>query len=374
MITIEKTKRKVLVVDDDLEIVKMISRVLRDQDFEAITAFNGREAIEKARSEFTELIILDLNLPDMNGKEILKKVREINEDIAIIVVTGYGGEQMAIDLMKAGAVDFISKPFETERLIKSIADAFSLRDSKIEDKRYGEYSSLEKFFPFLAHEIRNPLHAIAGALAIIQRRANLKDETLRQSVKIIQEEVQHLTEFVQECLDFVRPPVPKHFIEGDINEIVSIVLNMVHHMYEELSGKIKITTQLGLNLPRVHINYEEIKQALLNILKNSFEAMPEGGELLITTSLKSKSSPKFIEITFWDNGLGIEKEKLISVFQPFFTTKSSGTGLGLAICHRIIVDRHNGNLGVESERGMWTKVTVELPIQPRMTVAGGNPL
>jgi signal transduction histidine kinase len=372
MITIEKAKRKILVVDDDLEIVKMISLVLRDQDIDVITAFNGREAIEKVRSGFPELILLDLNLPDMNGREIMKKTREINEDIAFIVVTGFGGEQIAIDLMKAGAVDFISKPFDTERLIKSITDAFSLRDSKIEDKRDGELSSLEKFFPFLAHEIRNPLHAIAGALAIIQRRANLKDETVHQSVKIIQEEVQHLTEFVQECLDFVRPPVHKHFIEGDINDIVSIVLNMMHHMYDELYGKIKITTQLGLALPKVHINYEEIKQALLNILKNSFEAMPEGGELLITTSLKSKSSPKFIEITFRDTGSGIEKEKLISVFQPFFTTKSSGTGLGLPICHRIIVDRHNGNIGIESERGMGTKVTVELPIQCRMAVAGGN--
>jgi signal transduction histidine kinase len=364
MITLEVVKRKILVVDDDPEIVKMVSLVLKDRGFEFITATNGQEAIEKVRSELPELVLLDLNLPDMNGKEILKSIKEINGDIATIVITGYGGERVAIDLMKAGATDFISKPFESEILLKSIDDSLILYNSRVENKRYGGLASLEKFFPFLAHELRNPLHAIAGALAIIQKRIDLKDKILSQSVKIIHEEIEHLTDFVQNCLDFVRYPTQRYFVEGQINEIISIVMNLISHMFEDLSKKIKITYQLDPQLPRIYINYEEIKQAFVNLVKNSFESMPEGGDLIIETGLKKNSPSESIVIVFSDSGSGIRKEDRKHLFDPFFTTKLRGSGLGLAICHRIIVERHKGKIDIESEEGRGTKVTVELPIRP----------
>ena len=363
MITFEEVKRKILIVDDDPEIVKMVSFALKERGYDLITAENGRKAIEEVQSDSPDLVLLDLNLPDMNGKEILKRIREINEDIVTIVVTGYGGEKIAIDLMKAGAMDFISKPFEIDILFKSIKDCLTLRDARIEDKRYGGMSSLESFFPFLAHEIRNPLHAIAGALAIIQKRIDLRDVILARSIKIIDEEVQHLTGFVQDCLDFVRHPASGYFVEGQINEIISIVMNIISHMFEDLSKKIKITYRLDPQLPTTYINYEEIKQAFLNIVKNSFESMPEGGELVVETGVTPQSEGKSVLIVFSDRGSGIRKEDMKHLFSPFFTTKLRGSGLGLAICHRIVVERHSGKIDVESEEGRSTKVIVELPIR-----------
>ena len=370
MITFETVKRKILIVDDDPEIVKMVSLFLKDQGFEFITAPNGREAIEKVQSELPELVLLDLNLPDMNGKEILKRIKEVNGDIATIVITGYGGERVAIDLMKAGATDFISKPFEVEVLLKSINDSLMLYDSKIENKRYGGLASLERFFPFLAHELRNPLHAIAGALAIIQKRIDLKDKILSHSVKIIHEEVEHLTDFVQDCLDFVRHPTQSYFVEGQINEIISVVMNLMAHMFEDLSKKIKITYRLDPKLPRIYINYEEIKQAFVNLIKNCFESMPEGGDLIVETGLKKSSPAESIVVVFSDSGSGVRKEDRKHLFDPFFTTKLRGSGLGLAICHRIIVERHKGKIDIESEEGKGTKVTVELPIGPCHDITG----
>jgi two-component system NtrC family sensor kinase len=225
-------------------------------------------------------------------------------------------------------------------------------------------SSLEKFFPFLAHEIRNPLHAIAGALTIIQRRIELKDEILSKSIKIINEEVQHLTDFVQECIDFVRHPNPSYLVEGDVNELISVVMNVISHMFENFSERIKVTCELAPSLPKVHINYEEVKQALINIVKNSVESMPGGGTLLIRTEIKTNSPASSVVITFTDQGGGIRKEDLKQVFNPFFTTKLRGSGLGLAICQRILVERHHGKIDIESEEGKGTTVAIELPIQP----------
>ena len=366
MITFEPIKRKILIVDDDPEILKLISvavsLALKEKGYDVITADNGRKAIEIIKAAPPDIVTLDLNLPDINGKEILKKIKEIDEDIAVIVITGHGGEKVAIDLMKSGAFDFISKPFEIEVLLNSINDALTLRDSRIEDRRNRESSSVENIFPFLAHELRNPLHSIAGAIAVIQRRMDLRDEILSRSVKIIHEEVQHLTGFVQDCLDFVRHPTSGYFVEGQMNEVILNVMDVIGCMFEDLSKKIKIIYRLDPQLPTTRFNYEEIRRVFLNIVKNSFESMPGGGELVIETAVKAQSPEKFIVIAFSDSGSGIRREDSKNLFVPFFTTKLRGSGLGLAICHRIIVERHNGKIDIESQEKSGTRVIVELPI------------
>ncbi len=352
--------RKVLVVDDNAEFVDFVRKVLESKGFRVSIALNGKAAIEKALSDMPELVLLDLKLPDVPGEEVLVRIKDIGKDTAVIVITGYGGEQVAVDMMRKGAIDFLSKPIEYEVLLSSMKNALEIRDAQIKDRPFDGYPSLERFFPFLAHEIRNPLHAISGALAIIQRRSDMKDEILSQSVKIINEEVQHLNEFVQECLNFVRPPDTIRFIGVDINEVISVVMNIISHMFESERKKIRVMTDVDPRLPKVYANYEELKQVFLNVVRNAFEAMPEGGEFTIKTRLQPDSQ-KDVEITFADSGIGIKKENLSKLFSPFFTTKVRGTGLGLAVCRRIIVERHHGKIYVESEENRGTTVKVELP-------------
>lgn len=354
-------ERKILVVDDNADFIDFIRRFLESKGFQVSIALTGKTAIEKTLSDTPELVLLDLKLPDMPGEEVLKSIKGIDKDIAIVVITGFGGEQVAVEMMRKGATDFLSKPIDHQVLLSSMKNALEIRDAQIEDGRFDRYPSLEKFFPFLAHEIRNPLHAISGALAIIQRRSDLKDELLSQSIKIISEEVKHLNEFVQECLNFVRPPNMIRIAEVEINEVISAVMNMISHMFESESRRIRIVMDMNPELPKIYVNYEEIKQAFLNIVKNAFEAMPDGGQFTIRTRDKS-NPPKFIEITFSDNGIGIKKENLTKLSNPFFTTKLRGTGLGLAICHRIINERHGGKIYIESEENKGTTIRVELPV------------
>jgi signal transduction histidine kinase len=358
----ETGKRKILVIDDNLEFAEMVTQFLRNCEFQASFVLNGNDAVERVLSGSPDLVLLDLNLPDISGREVLKRIKEINEDTAIIVITGYGGEQVAVDMMKAGALDYLSKPFEFETLLTSIKNTLVIRDAQIEEKRSKKYPSLEKFFPFLAHEIRNPLHAIAGALTVIRKRSDLKDEILAESIKIIEEEIQHLNRFVQDCLDFVRPLSPSRFIEVEINQVIPSAVNVVSYMFEGSSKKIRITTEMDPQLPNVYVNYDEIMRAFLNITKNAFEAMDGEGELFIKTYSKSNLSPECVGIIFRDNGAGIKKENMESLFNPFFTTKLWGTGLGLPICRRIIVERHRGKIHIESEENKGTTVTVELPV------------
>jgi signal transduction histidine kinase len=358
-------KRKILVVDDNYEFAKTVARNLEKEGYVVSLASDGNAAILAASNESPDLVLLDLKLPDIPGVELLRIMKSINENVAVIIITAYGGERVAIDLMKAGAIDFLSKPFNFEDLLNAINNAFKISDAQKEDKKHEKYPHLEKFFPFLAHEIRNPLHAISGALAIIQRRSDLKDEILGQSVRVIQEEVQHLNEFVQECLDFVRPPSESRFVEIDINEVVSFIVNTMPHRFEGLSQKITVTTELASEIPKFFGNYEEIKQALLNIVRNGLEAMDGGGEFIIRTAFQLEPKPGWVSVTLVDHGLGMKEDNLQYLFHPFFTTKPRGTGLGLAICKRVIVERHHGKIQIESLEGKGTTVTVKLPIERR---------
>ncbi len=361
----ESAGRKILVIDDNQQFVDLMRKILGSKGFQVTVALDGKTALEKAILDIPELVLLDLKLPDVPGEEVLRRLKEVGRDIAVIVITGHGGEQVAVEMMRIGAIDFLSKPIEHEVLLRSVENALEMRDAQIEDRRYDEYPSLERFFPFLAHEIRNPLHAISGALAIIQRRSDLKDVLLKQSIKIIDEEVKHLNDFVQECLNFVRPPNVIRFVGVEMSEVVSVVINIISHMLETESKKIKVVTEIDPHLPKIYANYEEVKQAFLNIVKNAFEAMPEGGEFIIKAYPKS-GSPRHIEITFTDSGMGIQQKHLNSLFNPFFTTKLRGTGLGLAICRRIIVERHHGKISIESEEKKGTTVRVELPTGRRL--------
>jgi two-component system, NtrC family, sensor histidine kinase HydH len=356
----ESGKRSILIVDDDPSFARMVSMLLAGQEkFEVSTAFSGRKAIEKISQEAPDLVILDLNLPDIPGENILDKIKEIDEDIGTIVVTGYGGEQIAVDLMKAGALDFIPKPFERAVLLAAIENALKIRDARSEDRHRKKYATLEYFFPFLAHEVRNPLHAILGALTIIERRSNLKDELQAKAIKIIHEEVTHLTEFVQECLGYVRPPQKSLFAEIGVNDLISRVLTTVSHMFAESPKAIAVTTEMGSDLPKFEGDYEEVKQCLVNIVRNAYEAMNGEGKLIIKTCFRP--NPGHIEIVVSDSGAGIKKEHMKNLFSPFFTTKPKGTGLGLAVCHRIVIERHRGELDLQSEAGRGTTVTIRLP-------------
>jgi signal transduction histidine kinase len=356
-------KRTVLIVDDNSEMTDLISLILESDGYEPSVALTGREALSKISSNSPEIVLLDLNLPDLRGEDVMKTIQKNYEDTAVIIITGFGNEQLAVELMKAGAVDFISKPFERETLLKAVKSAIELRDNLVEERRQKRYSSLEKFFPFLAHEVRNPLHAIGGALAIIQRRSNLKDPLVSQSIQIIHEEVQHLSEFVQRCLDFVRPPEVSRYASIEIRELISAVMNVISYMFESHSRQIEVTLDLDPELPQVRGSYEEIKQAFLNIVKNAYEAMEGGGKLTVRAHLRPAPDVDRVRIVFSDTGPGIKKEDARNLFNPFFTTKLRGTGLGLVLSRRVIEERHGGRIEVESGEGKGTSIIVELPAE-----------
>ncbi len=357
--------KPILIVDPDRDFAKTTERVLLSNGYKVSLAYNGNQAIKKVSSGFPLIALLSLNVPDMEGEVLLKKIHEVSPQLGIIL-TDFGKEDIA-DLMDYGVIDFFPKPIDENALIQSIKKIPTIINPISKDSEKEGVSVLAQFFPFLVHELRNPLQAIGGALNIIEKRSSLDDKPLAQSLSIIKEEVHHLSGFVQKCLDFVRPLNREFCIEIDLNEMISLCIKMTTYMFPEASNAVKINTGFDPNLPKVYANYEEIKQVLLNLVKNSFEAMQQSSlkELTVETIYKAFLNTGWVDIIIRDTGLGIKDENLKLIGTPFFTTKIRGTGLGLAVCHRIIVDRHKGKILIESEEALGTTVTIKLPVNPR---------
>lgn len=237
--------------------------------------------------------------------------------------------------------------------------------SRIHDElvRSEKLISLGRLSAGVAHEIRNPLNAIKGAIIYLQRKRS-EDPLIKDYTRLVLEEIDRLSQFVTEFLYFARQAKPKR-LPTDLNKLIQSTQNLFKKHSEEKG--ITFHPILEKDLPIVFIDGNQIEQVLVNLFINAIEAMPGGGKLMILTRTFKEGEdplhPSWIKIKVKDTGVGIPREHLKNIFDPFFSTKETGTGLGLPISLGII-EAHGGTLRITSQPGEGTRVTIKLPIMP----------
>jgi two-component system sensor histidine kinase HydH len=204
---------------------------------------------------------------------------------------------------------------------------------------------------YVSHEIKNPLTVIGGlAHQLEQRPAN--EENSLEKLRIIQGEVKRLEGFLGDLRDFTRP-VPPCKQEMDLNRVICEVENLMTESAREKG--IHVAERLDPGLPLIEADPDQIKQVLVNLIKNAMEATPAAGQIIVTTGWQDAQVWFSVE----DTGKGMSPEELDQIFHPFFTTKPRGSGLGLAVIHKIITD-HHGTVTVETTFGQGSTFTVKL--------------
>ncbi|PES90215.1 two-component sensor histidine kinase [Bacillus cereus] len=202
----------------------------------------------------------------------------------------------------------------------------------------------------IAHEIRNPLTALKG-FTQMQKERNPADT---MSYDIMLQEIERVNGFVSELM-LLGKPKPMNYEWCNIREILLYVVQLMESYAAQY--KVKLHLQVDGNLPDINGDDKQLKQVLLNIIKNGIESMPEGGDIHICVFKKAGDK---LCISVEDQGFGIENEKIEKIGKAFYTTKENGTGLGLMIIYKIIKE-HQGSITIQSSMGVGTKVEIYLP-------------
>jgi len=227
-----------------------------------------------------------------------------------------------------------------------------LHDSLEQLRRADRLSALGELSAGLAHEIRNPLGALDGAVQILSR-TRLPEQERQEFAAMAEKEVSRLNSILTNFLEFARPHAPDRVVvePGMLLESVSLLASETAKM----AGAI---LQIEADrVPLVHVDSEQIKQVLLNLVLNAVQAMPCGGRIV----LRSRQEKGFVLLDVTDEGVGIPEENLERIFDPFFTTRTGGTGLGLSIAYQI-VNGHGGHLSAVNNPASGATFTVFLPI------------
>lgn len=226
-----------------------------------------------------------------------------------------------------------------------------LQDSFEQLRRADRLSAIGQLAASLAHEIRNPLGSIEGAVDILERHGT--DEKRLEFLSIIKKECQRLSRLLANLLDFAKPRKPQ-VAAVNVRQVVEAVVNLTRHAAERSAIVLEVETEP--NLDSIEGDAEQLQQVILNLTLNAIQAMPEGGKIRL--DVRQRNSEIAIEIV--DQGHGVREADTDRIFDPFYTTKQAGTGLGLSVAHQI-VSQHGGRIMVRRNPDRGMSFTVVLP-------------
>ncbi len=242
------------------------------------------------------------------------------------------------------------------RMVKNLAQ---VREELVRSEKL---VSLGRLSAGVAHEIRNPLNAMKGAIVHLQRRRS-DDRLVKEYTHLVSEEIDRLNQFVSEFLHFAGQSRPKP-VSTDINQLIISTQQLFEEQAKE--KEIRFHNRLDNDLPIIVVDPYQIEQVVVNILINAMDAITDGGDITFSSRTLNRQNEsknkRTIQVTIDDNGIGIPPDQLKNVFDPFFSTKDTGTGLGLPLSLGI-VENHGGHIHISSQEGIGTSVIIDLPIQ-----------
>lgn len=310
---------------------------------EVVLGFSPRQVLGKKPEDILPFQLTNLITEVRTRDEVIEK--EIDcpvRDGKLIPM------EVSVSLLEAADYTFLG-------YIILFRDLTEIQELKKEIERSQRLASVGKLAAGVAHEIRNPLSSIKGFATFFSEKLGDISE-YKSTADIMIHEVERVNRVITDLLEFARPlEVKKKSVP--IKTVLQHSLKLIESKAQ--AKNIRINTKFSTEIKQAQIDQDRIQQVLLNLYLNSIEAMEDGGILQVDLSVAENQQALVISIS--DDGRGIEKEDLVHIFDPYFTTKQTGTGLGLAIVHKII-ESHNGELKVESEVGKGTSMTITLPL------------
>ncbi|MFA6540418.1 MAG: hybrid sensor histidine kinase/response regulator [Bacteroidota bacterium] len=364
----EDTNPKILVVDDTEDNLDLLEFAMKRKPFTMLRAMSGKECLQIARKEIPDIIILDIQMPEMDGFETLKRLRAepVTAGIPVIFLTAQRKDPQSIERgLELGAEEFLTKPIDTEELLVRTRMLLKLKKLEAELER-----TKADFMAMLVHDLRSPLSGIKSVIEyfreIFKQNNNLSPDQY-SLFETIDDSAARMLALINDILDLSK--LESGNINLDKQQIdFHLIVEMVSRDFKIQFKKKEIHFEAAIpeNIPMVNIDINKIGQVLMNLISNALKFVPVGGNITVTVDVP-KDAPEYLQISVIDNGMGIPKEELPAIFDRYKQASSAkkirqkGTGLGLAVC-KLLVEAHGGKISVESEVGKSTTFSFTLPI------------
>ncbi|HZR18340.1 MAG TPA: ATP-binding protein [Verrucomicrobiae bacterium] len=375
----------ILVADDEPDMLRFLKSQLSTH-YRVLEAVDGQQAIEKASQFLPDIILLDMMMPEKDGLQACRELRErtSTQSIPVVLLTARADEETKLAALSAGASDFLAKPFSTTELhvrIKNLVESHQyqgklskqkqvlestieqLKDTETQLVQTEKLASLGRMSAGIIHEINNPLNFATTGLFTLRNKSKYIAEEQREEyqeiLKDVEDGIVRVKNIVTDLRMFTHPETESRD-QVELSEVLSASLRF-------LSAELKNTVRIEQHLAEhqtVWANKNKLIHLLTNLLQNSLDALKnktfdtDQPTIWIEGRLKGASSILVVR----DNGTGIKQEHLDKIFDPFYTTKDvgQGMGLGLAICYRIVQDC-DGRISVRTEPGKFCEFTLEFP-------------
>ncbi|HPH97853.1 MAG TPA: hybrid sensor histidine kinase/response regulator [Anaerolineaceae bacterium] len=354
---------RVLIAEDDRTSRALLNGVLKKAGYEVTAVSDGRAAWEILQQpNAPRLLILDWMMPEMDGLEVIQRVRGVDREKShyIILLTGKNDTGDIIAGLEAGANDYVKKPFELEELFARLRVGQRMLELQRSLSEAHKAQSMSTMAAGVAHEINTPLQVVTGVLdKMLTNEKVMDDDELYRDVQMASRNSWRIAQITKLLLTYIQV-VPMKKNPQNFNQLVE---NAVLAFSGNVPQNGILQMDLAPEAPDFPCDIEAFQQVMTNLLKNAFEAMPRGGTVLIKTTYDADKKRLFLHIT--DEGkTGIPEENRELIFDPFFTTKSQAVakGMGLSIV-RGIVKAHHGEITFKSKPGIGTTFTLSFPVE-----------
>jgi len=378
----------VLLVDDEPSIRLTMGEFLKRAGYSVVTAADY-ETAAMVKAADLDVAVIDINLTGKNGIQLLQKIAGAETYVPVIMITGEPNLSVIPEIVRAGAYDFIAKPIVKDVLLSAVgraAEKKRLTDEKRrleqEIKRYAEelemrvaertaelvethkrlvtqerIAALGRAAAQVAHEVKNPLAGLLLYALHLKGKASNFSEREAYLVDKIVDTINHLNNRVEQILGFARP-VSLTVRSENLNLIINDVLDLLQPQLT--ANKVEVRLSMDQQPTYAMIDQTSMRGALMNLILNGIDAMPEGGTLTIALD----HTEEMLRLEISDTGRGIGEEETKKIFEPFYTTKEQGLGLGMPYAKKII-DQHGGTISLSSRLGEGTTISIALSAGPK---------
>jgi len=369
-------KLRVLVVDDEPGMREGCRRALTLAGFTADTASDLTEALALLRRNVYELFLIDVMLPGGSGLDLLDPILSQDPDATCIIITGFSSIEVAVEAIRRGAYNFLSKPFTSDTLLVAVNQAMERRRLKAIERAAQDLERTKEELERLdqvksqlmlkvAHELRAPVAAVQSYVNLVLA-GYVSESELNPMLRRMQERLQEMLDVIADLLELARLKQATEqkvtVAPQDMSAILQEVCDLLGPQAQAKGQELRVEVE---SRPCIVANREHMRQIWTNLLSNAIKYTPQGGRVWV----QLQSDGEMLRGTVQDSGIGIAEEDMRHLFQEFFRTEQAkasgqiGTGLGLSIVKQI-VDSYQGKIEVTSRPGQGSRFSFVLPLQP----------